>query len=70
MWGWTCRQHLPVSLSGAAPPSLPPTPPSLLIRPPVIDRWVTDPAERKLRARIWAVLWVYLCVFDLFSCFI
>lgn len=67
MWGWTCRQHLPVSL---CPLSLPPTPPLLLIRLMVIDKPVTDTAERAHGPRTWAVLWARSCVFDLFSCFV
>lgn len=40
----TAPPSLSLSLSGACPLSLPPTPPSLLIRPVVIDKPVTDTA--------------------------
>ena len=52
-----------LSLSGASPLSLPPTPPSLLIRPAVMDKPVGGPAERKPRARTRPVFWLYLYVF-------
>lgn len=56
----TAPPHLSLSLSGASPLSLPPTPPSLLIRPVVIDKPVTDTADQKQQARCVVGLFVRL----------
>lgn len=50
--GGTCQQHVPVSLRSVSP-SVPPTRPSLLIRPMVIDKPVTDAANAEQRDGSW-----------------